>query len=320
MDMIPILVLSCDNYSDLWEPFFKIFFNRWPDCPCPVFLATNHIKFQHPRVSTICVGDDQSWATGFLAALNSITSERFILFLEDFFLLESVDTHLILRLATIAAEHDVGCLRLAAGLPLAYPPSGPVQGLLGIGIINKGEPYRVSAQVAIWKKETIRKLALPGMNAWEFEEIGSAISKTLNDLFWAVYEPTVNYVQCVEKGKWKPQGLEMCRAFGIAPDLIRRPSFSEHELARYLFDIANESTSRQERINIIDKFLRKQTMDGIRDTFSVIKAEPFDIKLWLILVIGAICPVLFNTYYTLRLRSKIKEILKRHAGRLIQHV
>jgi len=36
-----ILIPSCDKYSDLWRPFFTLFWRHWPDCPFPVYLGSN---------------------------------------------------------------------------------------------------------------------------------------------------------------------------------------------------------------------------------------------------------------------------------------
>ena len=42
-----LLVNSCDAYSDLWEPFFKMLGVHWPDCPYPIVLNTESKAFKH---------------------------------------------------------------------------------------------------------------------------------------------------------------------------------------------------------------------------------------------------------------------------------
>ena len=37
-----LLVLSCDEYSDLWNIFIKQFAVNWPDCPLDKYFVTNH--------------------------------------------------------------------------------------------------------------------------------------------------------------------------------------------------------------------------------------------------------------------------------------
>lgn len=308
---IPVLVLSCDKYSDLWEPFFTIFFKRWPDCPFPVFLATNHLKFHHPKVSTIKIGDDLSWATGFLRAIGNFDSNRFILFLEDFLLRESVDTDRIFELAKFACEYDVGCLRFAAGLPLALPPSEPTQQCDGVGIIHKDELYRVSCQVALWKKETIKKLLVHGMTAWEFEEIGTTLSESIDDSFWAAYEPAVDYAQCVEKGKWKPEGIEICRKSDVHIDFKKRSAFSEQELLSYFESGAAKSAIALKKADALHKFIQKDRKNALKCILNCIELRRFDITLWTILFVGMLWPSLLKDLKKTHVRFKSRKIKKR---------
>ncbi len=70
--MVAVLVTSCDKYQDLWEPFFTLFFRYWQDCPYPVYLGTNHLKYDHERVKTIAVGDETDWSSDFRSMLEQI--------------------------------------------------------------------------------------------------------------------------------------------------------------------------------------------------------------------------------------------------------
>jgi len=108
---IPLLVISCDKYADVWKPFFHVFRSRWPDCPFPVYLGTNHLECNEPGVTTINVGDDKDWASGVIKMLDHLDSSQVILFLEDFFFVETVDSTAVLRLVKIAQERFPACLR-----------------------------------------------------------------------------------------------------------------------------------------------------------------------------------------------------------------
>ena len=169
-----ILVVSCDKYSDVWDPFFSIFAKRWPDCPYPVFLGTGHKTCSAPGVTSIRVGDDKTWAENLLAMLAAVDAPRILMFLEDFLLTGQVPTEKVASLLRVAVENDVGCLRL-----VPHRPSGrPVPQWPGLGEIRRGEEYRVSTQVAIWEDNLLRSLAWPGFSAWDFELIGSLIERS----------------------------------------------------------------------------------------------------------------------------------------------
>jgi len=66
---VAILVSSFDGFSDLWSPFFMLFWRYWPDCPYPVYLISNNKIYENPRITTIMVGEDRHWSGNFITAL-----------------------------------------------------------------------------------------------------------------------------------------------------------------------------------------------------------------------------------------------------------
>ena len=90
---IGLLVISCDNYSDLWIPFFEFFNESWPDCPYKVHLLSNKLDFKsNYNVEVIKVGDDKSWSDNVITALNQMQEFDYVfLLLEDMLLNRKVD-------------------------------------------------------------------------------------------------------------------------------------------------------------------------------------------------------------------------------------
>ncbi|MBI3366404.1 hypothetical protein HY041_02125 [Candidatus Roizmanbacteria bacterium] len=171
-------------------------------------MGSNYKKYDsNDCTNSILIGEDLGWAAGVLKMLDYLESDYIILFLEDFFLNKSVDTKKILELLNITRNNQVGCFRLVSASQLSFPPTLPINDFPGLGVIVPGDLNRVSTQVAIWKTDTLRKLLNPSFNAWQFEEIGTTLSEEMPDLFWGTYHPVILYDQCVEKGKWKPEGL-----------------------------------------------------------------------------------------------------------------
>jgi len=113
MAEIPILVVSCDKYSDLWDPFFQIFHHRWPDCPFPIFLGSNHLTRNNPQITTLAIGDDRGWADSVRRMIDRLPGEYAILLLEDFLFTAPVDTGRVKRLVEVARQEQLGCLRLS---------------------------------------------------------------------------------------------------------------------------------------------------------------------------------------------------------------
>jgi hypothetical protein len=221
-----VLVISCDNYSDMWNPFFQLFWKRWPDCPYPVFLGTNHKSVHLDRVVSNPIGTDRTWTENLHLMLDTIDSSRVLVFLEDFLMIREVDTDSIDRVVKLAEQNDVGCLRLNP----VPPPTRRLPGFPGIGEIQRGDDWRVSTQVAVWDVELLRSLAWPGLSAWEFETIGSLASDAMPDKFWSVYKPLIDYRNGVVLGRWMPEGLEICREAGVEVDLQSRRTVTEAEI------------------------------------------------------------------------------------------
>src|SRR3989344_3182549 len=164
-----ILVSSCDVFDDLWHPFFKLFFKYWPDCPFPIYLISNFVKYNDRRVHTILLGEDKHWATNMINAFEKINTPYFVYFLEDVPLIRPVDTKRLLRLFDFMKDEGASCLRL-------YPlpgPDRPYKGKPDIGEIDKNAPYRVSTMAAIWKTQDFKDLIVPGENAWDMEIKGT---------------------------------------------------------------------------------------------------------------------------------------------------
>jgi hypothetical protein len=88
---VDVLSISCDEYRDPLEPFFTLFFRYWQDCMYPVYLGTNHLKYNDKRVKTITTSDDDG-SSRFRAVLENTPDPYTIVMNEGFFLTNHVDT------------------------------------------------------------------------------------------------------------------------------------------------------------------------------------------------------------------------------------
>jgi hypothetical protein len=214
----PILVVSCDKYADLWQPFFGLFHKYWPDCPCPVVLGTNSLTCDVPGVRTIHVGPDVGWTVGLMSMLAQLETPRVLLLLEDFLIDRNVNTAEVVSLIETAERLDAGCLRL---LPNP-PPNRKLADDSRIGVCTRGCDYRVSTQAAVWKVSTLLQLMLPTDTPWDFELKGSRRSDQLSEEFYSVYKPVLHYRNGVERGRWIRSSLAHCQQAAVPVDLGKR--------------------------------------------------------------------------------------------------
>jgi len=213
-----VVVCSCDAYSDLWRPFFTLFFRHWSDCPWNIVLMSNESRFTHPLVETMCVGHLDSWSSELRAVLRKITSSHVLLLLDDFFLRMPVNQEQIELCFQKLITHNGNMLRL---LPRPGPDILlPNEDL--IGLLATGAPYRISMQSSIWRKSVLDSLLIDGESIWEFETLGSRRSDALDGLY-AVRKAVMPYWHhVVERGKWFRWEAKRFSRMDIGCDFSRR--------------------------------------------------------------------------------------------------
>ena len=72
---IDIVVISCDNYSDVWPHFFNSFFKNWEDCPLGIYLISNKKNFNHKKVKNINIGEDTLWSANLKKGIKNLKKD-----------------------------------------------------------------------------------------------------------------------------------------------------------------------------------------------------------------------------------------------------
>lgn len=218
-----VIIPSCDAYSDCWEPFFKLLFRYWPDCPFPIHLISTQATYDDPRVNNIPLGADHGWASNLKRVIQDLGCRSIVYLQEDYFLQQSVDTQRLRSVIQHARQIGAGYIRLSG----APDPDLPHDNPFGLGEISRQARYRSSLQAAWWNTDTLLKLLVEGESGWDMELAGTERSYALPELFLAVPTrlPLLDYYfqTGVLKGKWMPGALRLCRREGIRVDTSRRP-------------------------------------------------------------------------------------------------
>lgn len=224
-NQVSIFIPSCDKYSDVWNPFFALLFKYWQNCPLPIHLCSNTIVYPDPRVKTILVGEDISWASNCKRCLKQIDTQYIILLQEDFLIQKYVDTQKIKELLCFMGKKQTACLRLYP----SPPPNKKIKDREEVGEIAIGARYRVSLQAAIWDKYILYDLLKEGESPWDMEEKGSQRSNYINKPFLSVIRdpavplPIDYFSTGVVGGIWARKAVKLLNKENIKIDKTVRP-------------------------------------------------------------------------------------------------
>lgn len=215
-----LIVSSCDDFSDLWDPFFKLFFKYWPDCPFKVYLVSETKTYSDNRVSMIHSGVGVLWASRLKLAIKHVGTPYFFYLQEDYILKSPVDTKKILELLHVLVANKAAYIRLRP-----YPPPyKKFKQYKDIGEVKKGSKSSISCQATIHNSTIFEGFLRDGDTGWDTELEGSVRSGIIKEPFLSVYKSVIFYPQAtaVKKGIWMYDAIKLCEKEGIQIDKSRR--------------------------------------------------------------------------------------------------
>jgi len=226
--------MSCDAYSDLWEPFFKLLERHWADQPFPVYLGAGEKSCTESYVTMLRSKAGRDWAQCMIDYLEQIPQRYVLLILDDFFLRKTVDTAKVMKCLAFAQQQHAIHVRLAP----RPRPTRKIDGNSLIGECEAGSPYRLCAQAAIWDKQRLLSLVRPGESIWDFEHNGNKRAEMLQTGFYSVWKPALPYEgafahHVIEKGKWFPHEKWVFGRQDIGCDFTRRGILPWHQVLFY---------------------------------------------------------------------------------------
>lgn len=213
-----ILVSSCDKYSELWSPFFKLLEENWPELntthkDLKVYLLANKKSYTSPKVQMINIPNEISWSDNMLVALDKIDAKYVILFLDDYWLNSKVDQKRLDEIFATMRKMDAAYVQLYMD---AYPQKvvTPVLGIKDVAYKNKFQKYRASLQLAIWETKAIKQILRSGENPWEFELAASIRSSGYPKDFLIVRDNMpIDYINASYQGHILPEAVTLAKKF-----------------------------------------------------------------------------------------------------------
>lgn len=261
MEKLTMVVNSCDKYSDLWHPFFKLLKIQWPEFHYPIVLNTESKTYSHDGLDIRCLqlyqpDEDVPWSKRLIETLEQIDSKYILFILDDFFIISPVNVPLFNDVIHWMDKH----LRIGAFTFVSqYNPRQHLKRkqFPGFEIIPKSDPFRISCNHGVWRKSYLLKCLKPDEDAWTFE-INAGQRRLLH--FEKYYrrpddEPPIieayfrmRFGYGIMKGKWLWKNIELFKKYGIDVDFSIRGVMSESEVT----EINDAKNAR------FDEFLNEQ--------------------------------------------------------------
>lgn len=230
---LSILVLSCDDYADLWDDFFSFKERYWPDCPYPTYLVTDTLDYTRDGVRVLKAGPGVKWSTRVRRALEKIETPFVCPVLDDHFIIRRVDTSHFAELLSLAKTDNVSYLAFERRA-FIQPEKEWEYYKNDLVVIPKHLKYGINTSGAIWNKDEYYKLIGPeDYSPWKFEINMCELAKTeagLPGLLLFDAGLTLNLCEkeIVRQGVFMPNALKYVKKVtGVDIDTSRRGTMSQ---------------------------------------------------------------------------------------------
>lgn len=271
-----LLISSCDNNEDLWNPFFIILKDQWPEMKYPVVLNTESKKYHNENfeISTFSMykaGDNPPWGKRLKECLKRIDTDYVILILDDFFPIQPVDHKRVEECIRWMDENSkiavFNFYRVKGGIKDGKYPHFELRPQKGA--------YKLNLSAALWKREKLIKYIRNHETPWQFEINGSKRAGRYKELFYSAIEgePYIYKYSLLEygliRGKWTPKINELFDKYGIDVDYSIR-GFAD---ASNLYSIGKSySIMAHFPKDIFTIEFRKQLGSRIRDKWDLLRS------------------------------------------------
>ena len=231
-----IVVSTCDNYSDIWEPFYKLFNKFWPDNPFPVYVNTETLDciYEGIDITTLKSNTTEiSWTKRLKETLERIDSEFVILFLDDFFLFDYVDTTRVeVCLNYMREDSSISAIYFSwLGGQMSMEPSC----YPGLERCSDDGKAKINITMTLWRKSILEFYLSHDESAWELEANAFDRSIGRDENFYSFSKNARSAIPYdfgkygLIAGKWFKDTENLFIKNEIEFDFSRRGFFEEYE-------------------------------------------------------------------------------------------
>ncbi|MCU0473895.1 MAG: hypothetical protein MUC93_11135 [Bacteroidales bacterium] len=217
-DSLALVVLSTDNFSDIWPVFFSNFQRHWPGFSGKKYLIADTKSCDEKDVITLHPGLNEfkgkmDWGGRLLSCLPRIEENDLLIFLEDFILVKSVNETGFNKALQFFINNEIHFLTLGSH---DLNRHGYFDLKNDFCRVKRFTKYRMTTSPGLWKKEILKTYLVKGLNPWQFEILGTFISMLRFEKFYMLnknkynlnYEILPYYIEngldsAIVRGKWQ---------------------------------------------------------------------------------------------------------------------
>ncbi|WP_321438126.1 hypothetical protein [uncultured Bacteroides sp.] len=167
-DKITCLIFSCDKFSDLWEGNLKLLRQNWGDRDFDTYIVSDkESNCTFPDVKIIAPKKEVEWSDRLKFALQYVKTEYVFVTLDDYFLIEPVNTKRMESLVNLMISDKYDYIRLFKNPTNAT--GEPVLGYDKLYHIRNQANYSVNLYSGFWTKEFLSYCVREPRSAWMFE-------------------------------------------------------------------------------------------------------------------------------------------------------
>lgn len=175
-EKLTLMIQTCDAFSDLWEPHFRLLEESWPNRPVRTMLVTDApTDAAFPGVGVFCAGPGKQFPARLAAVLPKIETDYILLTLDDYFPIYPISTDKLSRLVEIMDREGLDCIRL-----FADPDSFQKSGKTGLYSIDLTENYALNLYPGLWRRDFLTQTLGRDMDIWAYEVSLTHTARRLN--------------------------------------------------------------------------------------------------------------------------------------------
>ena len=170
---ISLLYSTCDRYECLWNGFFRLWEKYWPDFDSKVILNTESKSFSFGKYNIVRPSFSKlnlTWSERIYESLLLVDTPYVLFTLDDFYIKSPVDVNTInMCIEQMNKDKSINLFTFGwqPGKNKACDFSDKFE------LRGRFAPYRVNAQIALWRVTYLKKIIKLYENPWEFELNGS---------------------------------------------------------------------------------------------------------------------------------------------------